>query len=276
MRQNPTPMTKLALNFENLSALLTDDIEVLNLNKAKSRYRPVGYLSSENGFTKGVKSDFIRIYEHNNFTETMAFAFSYMHNREPSVIATKRIGKEGNYTFSTSKPMSLDDFRQRLNGFICVLRKNNPFNFPTLISLFAEQFLKDILESDTEFKEIKKLYIDAIAPVILAEENYQAEASVNKDQLETANKAATKEIQATDEYKQLEILRAQIRTLDSKVNVHRTNARTKHGLPALEAKQNDLRNDKYNTSRAVDTAKRKFLEQYPWYVIKELEPAFKL
>lgn len=141
-----TPMTQLKNNLETFAALLGSSFKELTLNKSA----PKDYVSFWCGdrtehYDKGVRSDFIRIFEvkfNKEDSYSMAFSFSYIDlpKDEQTVQFSLKTGGRNDSTVS-SDTMTVNEFKTHLNSLNKAMKEKAPLAYNESIEIVCAEFV---------------------------------------------------------------------------------------------------------------------------------------
>jgi len=151
-----TPMKYLKDLFNDLNSIIGEPVD---LNKSSPKEYRNGW---ENIRTKGVKSDFIRIYKSSD-NKSFAFAFNNLDNKNGTItVLTKETISNNSYFLD--RTFIFEDFKNRLKSFIKtmkILEKSKVLNADTkketIYSIFDLDISKDEIDKLTNisFDELK-------------------------------------------------------------------------------------------------------------------------
>jgi hypothetical protein len=146
-----TPMSQLQDHFKNLNEIVGSYFNKLELNHADPKYSSF-YADGEGGTSKGVDSEFIRIYKPStnckNRNTSFAFSFNNYKKNINDTIITVSIKKDKQ--FETTN-VGLDEFRTNFKAYIkmlTILKESNALNGDSIV-----QSLKAIFPVNTEYVE---------------------------------------------------------------------------------------------------------------------------
>lgn len=283
MTKTITPMTRLQQHFVNLNHLIKNsamsrghkgNIAIREHHKTKPKYNPFawrnGNYEDSSSYSKGIKSDFIRIYYNNKENVSVSFAFSFLHDGEPTILAVMRKGVPGNYDFTSSIPISVDEFKYAIKNFNAVLRLEPSFGFNKFIEIFQSIFLTNLLATDDGFKKIKAEFTSAVEFSSSQYLEAKKEENESLNLLASARQNIQDEVLATDDSKKLLELEKQVAELRGKCIEHRNNSAVKHGLIAKQKTYDSAINLTSKAKHCLEKTKSTFLNRYPWYVNEEL------
>ena len=152
-----TPMKQLSYLLRPISLNLSNYFDELNLNKAEPKHKPYfayRYVEwddrDENyGKTKGVSSDFIRVFEHSGGV-SIAFVFNFIGVEVATISASvKRVVAGCEPDYSVSAMYTMDEAKFLLSEFLRFLQ--SPSSVPCIIKRFEEIFLSTSLEDSEHF-----------------------------------------------------------------------------------------------------------------------------
>jgi hypothetical protein len=163
-----TPMKQLSYLLRPISLNLSNYFDELNLNKAEPRHKPhfaYRYVEwddrDENyGKTKGVSSDFIRVFEHSGGVN-IAFVFNFIGIDIATMSASvKRVVAGCEPDYSVSAMYSIDEAKLLLSEFLVSLQGLN--SVPCIIKKFEEVFLSTKLEESEPFVLLERHLLNLV------------------------------------------------------------------------------------------------------------------
>jgi hypothetical protein len=141
-----TPMTQLKNNLETFAALLGPAFTELALNKSAPKDHFSFWCGEKSEHhDKGVKSDFIRIFEvkfNKEDSYSMAFSFSYIDlpKESQTVQFSIKTGGRNDSTISCD-PIPVDEFKTRLNGLNKTMKEKAPLAYNEAIEIVCAEFI---------------------------------------------------------------------------------------------------------------------------------------
>jgi hypothetical protein len=204
-----TPMKRLQTNFRILKSLLID-FEYFTLNKSGSKsipypFEPKCRLTGDNKHcTKGVKNDFLLIFNKIDDDISIGFVINYLEDYEnPTFMINIKYGGS-NESIKNSEEMNIATFREKLNYLNRKLKSNNE-NPIEVISLlfFDEKYNIDEYKINAE-KEVIALIGDKYQNYINLKEQYL----LDKKELGNKHNIINGKLSELDEYKRVKELEA--------------------------------------------------------------------
>jgi hypothetical protein len=262
-----TPMKRLSGSFDNLQALLPRYARILDLNKAKARSIPWPY-SGGRDKTRGVVSDFIRIYtsDYANGT-TVAFSFSYLEG-EPTVSASQKISvahQDDQYFFSFA--MSLDEFRVALNNFNKLLdakvKVDPAYNFGDFVEIFVSQFLKNPVDEKSDVGVLSTQYTDMSAQFRRNVKALELQVKSKESELVEARKQVEKGVLLLPDSIEINRLQKLINDLQLRVKASRVDLEKTHKVLEIRSNITDIKLQMTALTEGFAAKKRELTAKVP-------------
>lgn len=165
------PMKELKSEFDLFKSLIGNDFQEYNLNKSEPKqhytqnYPDYQLNGSDDDYTlyesKGVKSDFIRIFriKHNKKNHySLGFVFNYLETDTPSMHYNLRFtNAKDEQMYFTSPDMNLLDMKEKMKSINKQLVKLEDKNNENILNIINQEFIsKNINElEEVKFKKLK-------------------------------------------------------------------------------------------------------------------------
>ena len=234
MKKTITPMSKVKFYLDSLKEITANNFTSIILHQHDSSTFNHGWNTQ---IKKGVKSDFIILFQDKSTLQSFGFSFAYfgLSEEEQNIsysFKSDRKKDDGEY----SHPMSILEFKTNLKPILAKLQNNN--ETATVIQQLNNVFLKNKLNLDEEVDKISKTLLTKIAeekekldiPTIKSRLN-MAEA-ILKDSLIIIDKKIT----TSTEFIQIEALTKQISDLNKILFAKKSNLTQEYKI--TETKQN--------------------------------------
>lgn len=271
-----TPMKSLKHQFETLNGLMPYQVNVSNLNKAKPRYNPYAWHYGESSYSKGVKSDFIRIYQTQNSNISVGLAFSYLDGNTPQVMATKRTvnGKDKDHTWAVSAPMTIETCRHALNLLIKNMQSANEVSYDMFIQLFAGVFLESDLKDSDEVKEAIANYNELLVHEKNQLEKYHDEDTKIKASLADAKERYRDIIDESDEQAEVNRISAELKKAQNKLSQRREKEQQSLGIKSLTSQRKVIESQIYALKSTISGKKSTFMKKFSLFMRKAIDPSY--
>lgn len=252
-----TPMAILSLHFKKVELLVHGMDNPTCLNKSGYKYN--GF--SEKGFNKGVKSDFIRIYDCRHFGKMMksvAFVFNYIGLLHPTIEVT--LMDHDSKSLECSREYSVPEFKGLMNQLISRLEEHEfchglAFLDETTKMFFGENSLAISKEEQEKIDAVSAEYQQEWdkKESILAAATEQLDSMKKKKELVLNGvndhiNASADAIELAQINEQLRALSERKAVLDAKITKEREKAQIKAGLPEIVKRINYLMKKKSETN----------------------------
>lgn len=238
-----TPMTRLKDTFKKVDNIVSNLTKIHSLSKSKPKYKSYGE------YTKGVESDFIKIYEVTN-DKSFAFTFNGITSDTSKTLITTSI-KIGDNIISTVD--SFDQFKNKLKSLLSVLEVLNSMVY------IDEKSLLDAIDKNFEISTTKINPEDVAEDIIknIGKEikSMREEIHSKKSILSTSNvklDVAKHMLSAVEKETRLEVdydekynvfLKAQKIYLEAKAVVE---SKTREPLQKVQTLESVVRREEYN------------------------------
>jgi hypothetical protein len=268
-----TPMTLLKDKFKEFNYLI--DIKPFELNKSEPKYVPYFVnLPDDRCQTKGVSSDFIRVYNLNQ-KKSFAFAFNNLDGKNGTITVTfKETTSKTKSDLFIDRTFDFETFKTNFKVLIQtlkILNKNNILNINTIEDSIFETFNlknskeeKELLVQDTlkELKKELKPYRTKVLTTIRKNKKCNDELMILKNDLTKQKNQLSKEL-GIDELEKLlkekkEILNKKISSLTKKVS-------------NKESKKSAFRYSELKTKNNYDSKLNSLIKKYPKHLQKEFK-----
>lgn len=283
MSKTKTPMATLKghfLNFEeNIAHLIeTKAIARVELNKSQPHYSPYGDSS------KGVASDFIRIYQdktnvvgqkksNNEFGykrneyNSFAFVFNYMEVEEPYITVTLKI--DGN-DYMSSHAYSVEQMKNSMSSFNKYLKTIDIKDPTRLIKLIQDIFVGDDgVDEEEVVNEAISSINETLSDLNEGIEEQQRTYNSVKVMYVNASEKYKEELENSEEYKAVQELKKQLHEAEKKL------AKKDRGLKVdckIKPKKSSLKTEtsKLGALKSKKEVKlTKIIKQYPFHLRQE-------
>lgn len=211
-----TPMKRYQESFNTFKSLMPSSTKEYSLNKSEPRKIDWQFRNNDVEYTKGIKSDFVRIYEGAN-NVSVAFTFTYIGKDQDDQMITpsvKNIYLDG--SIIASEPIKAVDFSIKLKAFNKSMKDQkmkNKINEKGFVA-FVEEFTLFFLNEKINLKEeMKKVDIKVKDFFIKANEKFDLKGSMSENDMlridyDTALEKSNKKIKSLPESKRkLELLK---------------------------------------------------------------------
>lgn len=284
MTKHQTPMSVLKAHFTNFEDIISDFIDTkamnkLELNKSRPHYNPYGESS------KGVSSDFIRIYQdktnvvdkkksddyfgcERNEYNSFAFVFNYIEVEEPYITVTLKI--DGN-NYISSHAYSVEQMKKSMSSFNKHLKTVDIKHPSKVFKLIQDFFIGDNAVDD---EEVVGEAVSSLNDVL---------SDLNKDiekQLRTYNSVKVmyvnssekyeEALQISEEYENVEKLKKQLREAEEKLSKKNRQLKIDY---KIKTKKSTLKYESSLLSNLKNEKERKLsklIKQYPYHLRQDI------
>jgi len=233
-----TPMSYLKDHFKKLNKLLGNPVE---LHKHEPKYVP--YWVNE-GSSKGVETDFIRIYKTSSKNDTFAFAFNDL-NEKNGTITTIWKNTSNNKETYTERIMNFEEFKNSLSDFnkiINILKSSNSLNLDSLKTSVFETF--KVGNGEKEKIKIIKQIIKIANSKTKKEKTKISSTKIKKEKKEEEYKIIQKEKSIL-----LKKYRAELNIFELEKQLKEANSKLKIKMKPLNKNFNKIQKDKIDAVR---------------------------
>jgi len=284
MKKQMTPMQYLKDYFKELEELLGRPVE---LSKTNPKYDPYGGEQGLGQYTKGVGSDFIRIYKIKKspsvFSKnSFAFAFNGLEGKTGTITITLKEIKNEKEKYHT-KILKFEEFKEKLKYFIKTIKilKNSQENKLFITEDNIKKTINEIFDIRNSEKEIKEMIKEE-------EKRFKEELKRTKGRLmRTKNKfnSKTKNLEELENKleKEVEELKEElgIKRLEEELKKKREKLnkavkKQKEEITKLEREVGRMRYDLMRVEREYKEEINNYLKSKPPVVKKELEKKFNI
>jgi hypothetical protein len=217
---NITPMKKLRTHFDSFKELTEGSYRYFILNKSSPKFNPYGGDYGYGGSSKGVNSDFILIFQDLSNYKTrqkwdngnlvkktsFSFLFDYINSEKETVIfQLKADAQKSNKEIVSSKPMSIDEFKDKMRTINKSIKLLTDKNQITIMNELVNSFLEIPmnLKNEIESEQLKiNTFIDKKEIEI---EKDNLEVKVLEKDLKISSSKFQNSLSRTKAYKDLKI-----------------------------------------------------------------------
>lgn len=263
-----TPMKRFRNSLNKFSEICQPYFKNVNLNKSSSKYNPIEY-----SYSKGVESEFISIFKSNLTDLSFAFSFTYMNLETEKQLVEVSHKILDNDSIITTKPLSLEEFKNKLNLLNKELLTKNKItekdiwnSFTSIFELTSVNIKKDIINIQEKLQqkiEDKKTDLNLES----LEKNYNNTKILYQDGLQLLET----EINNSSELKIIKNLEKKLRIAQKSLENKKSNLYKSLNIPSLDNNYREART-KLNTAQKELT---QFIEiekkQIPKSTIKKLK-----
>ena len=256
-----TPMAYLKDHFEILKSIIGKNPVELNKSSPKTHYHCYETIES-----KGVHSDFIRIYQISK-TQSFAFAFNGLEGKEGTITALWKI--EGNSNTSDvykEKIFKFEEFKSKLKMFnqtLSILKKSKALNIETQKETFSTVF--DIANS---MKDKEILLKECLTEIKIDVKPLKNKYNTNKRKLEAkslehiqiANEKDSKLKKLNIEYN-IYALEEELKSLKNKIKDKLKKDTEK--LQKVSSEKSRLETNLYSVKRELNYEVEELVKKYP-------------
>lgn len=167
----------------------------LELNKTEPKYNYNSFDSSV--YTKGVESDFIRIYQDTK-SEKLSFAFAF-NNFNPDISKTEITVSIKNDKKFEAVHMNFDSFKEKLKGYLSileVLNKTNSLNFESCVQALKSVFVFSNEYVAPDYKSMVNGLIKNLTPTLEEVQDLKKAGSLVTSDLLAESKAINAKVVA--------------------------------------------------------------------------------
>ena len=242
-------VSKYSKNFKHFQKLT--GLKPINLNKVSSKY-VWHYTYSKSYETKGVDSDFIRIYkiDQNN---SVAFAFNYKNLDEPHVIVSIKTGDNIDYS-----KHSENGFKAKFSTMMSVLKvlnKTNGINTKSLKESVNSVFINNSdINVDKEYDDLLKEAKKEVSKKKRKYEKNLKELALVEDELKTIKNLILKKKEQFNKKYNIEELEKKLRDARKKQKTAVANLEEKLELGKIKVKKRDLERKVYSMNSEIRKA----------------------
>lgn len=281
-----TPMSKLSNHFKTLEGFLPSDVSYVSLNKAGSHYKHhVGYWDhDESEYTKGVHSDYIRIYKSAMSFTSVAFSFSYINQEEPQITAIMKKLVRNKPVYQSSKILGYDEFRKLFNEFNAYLKEHPIKNFDQFVAFFMAQFLMGQMDAENVYDvtSCKQEYLLLKEKLDQDVQSQQVQHAIHEKKHQELITSAQNEIKQDPLYverlkisEQIYLLQEKLRNLNMAISDKSDSIYEEKGIN----KENELVIKYHNEVRFFEKKRtaelKRFMGQYPFAIRKLIDENYK-
>jgi hypothetical protein len=268
-----TPMKRFNTNFRILKSLLTE-YEYFTLNKTNIKsipypFSPIDRVTGDRkSYTKGVKNDFLLIFNKIDADLSIGFAINYLKDFEnPTFIVTIKFGGS-NELIQSSNEMDMNEFICNLNMLNRDLRNKKDALQAISLNFFDEKYNLEKHYTHVE-SEVEDLMGEEYVNYMKLKENYNKELKSTSDK----KNEISKKLSMLVEHKEVERLKKLLVEAQSKLEVKAEEFQKKSNIGeielVLEKKAETIKQLGWNLTSRL----RKLKGKYPIFIgdkIKEM------
>ena len=264
-----TPMKKLQDHFTRLNEFLLPIASKLELNKTEPKYNRNNFDSSV--YTKGVESDFIRIYQDTK-TDKLSFAFAF-NNFNPDISKTEITVSIKNDKKFEAVHMNFDAFKDKLKGYLSileVLNKTNSLNFESCVQALKSVFVFSQEYSAPDYRTMVSELIKNLTPTLEEVQDLKKAGSLVTSDLLAESKAINDKVVAykakLENTPKVKKLKERAKTIETDLGLAQNSLLTKVEaiLKGDLAKSSNVRRKEFKThilNELKASRNKKFLDQ---------------
>lgn len=276
-----TPMKRFKNHFAKLESFFSQHEYIhgpISLNKVDSKYQRYSFYDSSK--SKGVESDYIRIYEDRtqiidtksvdyyrtrNVYRSIAFVFNYIDIEIPTVQFTKKTVNG----IVSSNTMSMEEFRSYFNKLNKNLQDAKFNNINELFCFIEDIFMKEIQDPDIEVnKALEEIRHETrLKNDIIDTESKKIEQF--KGLLEKREKVVSATLEISKDYQEIQELKSKLKKLEVSHNLKKAKLEKEHHIKEIKK---DISSSARKKKVAEDYRKRlvtQVVRKYPKH-IKEI------
>lgn len=166
MNTDMTPMKRLSNGMNQFRENVEKFFNEVTLNKSAPKYNPYAYRDDKDDYSKGVKNDFVMIFNAKDLQISFAINFNYKDNND-NILPIEEQKIDVNIKKSKNKEsivncgsMTINEFKLKLNEINKLLRDESSKNINevTILEKVSEVFFKESYDLRGEIeKEIKNI-----------------------------------------------------------------------------------------------------------------------
>lgn len=229
-----TPMKRFNTNFRILKSLLTE-YEYFTLNKTNIKsipypFSPIDRLTGDRkSYTKGVKNDFLLIFNKIDADISVGFAINYLKDFEnPIFLVTIKFGGS-NELIQSSNEMDMNEFIYNLNMLNRDLRNKKDALQSISLNFFDEKYNLEKHYTQAE-SEVEDLVGEEYVSYMKLKEDYNRGLNSTSDK----KKEISKELLRLDEHKEVERLKKLLVEAEVKLAVKKEEFQKKNNVGEIE------------------------------------------
>lgn len=287
------PTQRLKSNLKNLKAIVKPAFSFTMLNKSSSKYHSyTGHLSL------GVKSDLIYIYspiKNKNQNYSFSFVFDFMDKEEDkhTVQACYKFEQDLKYDFDDdnsrieqkkkanesivrSKFYTVDEFRLLLNDLnkkLTVLKAeqttNKPFDSFSIFAVFNSVFINDVIDINNEVEKQSLIVSNFLKDKVAEKEDSETLLNKSLKSLKSAKIKVAKDLESSNEYKNLLLLKEQVKQLERAVKAEHERLNVKYKILEKEKAIVNCKKNVDSTIKNLENLKNEATKEMP-AIIKHL------